>query len=155
MPSNLRGSMKIFCTTLLNIWFKTYVGYIQKYKTTQYDFEYLEFLEFLFSPSWAQVNISCLHLSEGLAHLECGRNIGSRSLWTKPFAQAMNTFSKEHRSKHASSKEHRLKHAWFAKTIAKYWMVVTLNKQCTFPKKEHQRYRFVKPKMQDECSNGN
>ena len=93
-----------------------------------------------------------------------------------------NTFSKEHRSrqyflkkKHRSkqhflkrtpvktrlgckkyySKEHRLKHAWFAKNIAKYWMVLTLNKQCTFPRKEHQRYRFVKPKMQYECSTGN
>ena len=146
MPSNWRGSMKTF----LNFWFKTYVGHIQKYKPTHYDFEYLEFLEFLFSPSWAQVNISCLHLFWG---------IGSSGVWTKYWLAL--TMDKTI----CSGDEHFLKRTpvkttlprkntaqntpGLQKNIVKYWMVLTLNKQWTVPKKEHQKYRFVKPEEKD------
>ena len=35
---------------------------------------------------------------EELAHLQCGQNIGLSPVWTKPFAQPMNTSSNVHRT---------------------------------------------------------
>ena len=119
MPSSWRGSMETFCTTLLNIWFKTYIQNINTRTMIN-----LEFLEFLFSPSWAEIfrvytflrDWLIWSVDEILARAHYGQNHLLRR-WTLS-------------QKNTGQNTHDLQ-----KIL--YWMVLTLNKQWTVPKKEH------------------